>query len=236
MLQGVNKRYLRWLLWIKNQMSKPLFSIVVLISGHGSNLQAIIDQSQEENALIQVNAVVSNVKGAYGLERTKKAGIPSHIIEHQNFQHRECFDLALIEKIDPYHPELIVLAGFMRRLGSSFVRHYQGRLINIHPALLPKYPGLNTHRRVLQNREQRHGCSIHFVTNQVDGGPVIAYTSLTVKSYHTADTLKQSVQKLEHKLYPKVLTWFADRRVSLHGDRVFLDSQFVSLDGVEIAF
>lgn len=186
-------------------MSLP---IVVLISGNGSNLQAIID-AQGQGLDVNICAVISNRPDAFGLGRAKQAGIPAHLIDHTQFSNRAAFETELRAKIDAYQPRLVVLAGFMRRLTPSFVQHYARRMINIHPSLLPKYPGLNTHQRILAAGDTLHGITIHYVTAEVDAGPVICQASLWVQPEDTADSLAQRIHALEHRLYPQVLSWFA---------------------------
>ncbi len=184
------------------------FPIVVLISGNGSNLQAMID-AVEHHAPFKIAAVISNVDNAYGLIRAEKAGIKTEIINHTHFPSREEFDRALMNAIDQYRPKLIVLAGFMRKLGSEMVRHFAGKMINIHPSLLPKYPGISTHERALEAHDREHGASIHFVTEALDAGPIIAQEKIPILPTDTPETLKARVQALEHVLYPKVISDFA---------------------------
>ncbi|MGH8371296.1 MAG: phosphoribosylglycinamide formyltransferase [Gammaproteobacteria bacterium] len=207
-------------------VSTPL-PIVVLISGEGSNLQAIIDQSQRDH-LIEVRAVIASRSNAHGLQRARVAKIPTHAIPADDFPQRERYDAALIEYIDQYQPALVVLAGFMRILTDAFVRHYRGRLLNIHPSLLPKYPGLGTHRRALAAGEREHGCSVHFVTEALDGGPVIAQARTPVLPGDTEQRLKARVQSREHRLYPRVLNWFASGRVRLEDGQVLFDGSPLS--------
>lgn len=212
-------------------MNKPC-RIVVLISGNGSNLQAIIDSLQEhKNAIIA--AVISNKAEAYGIERAKQAGISTHTIDHRHYESRQDFDEALISLIDPCQPDLIVLAGFMRILTERFVNHYLGRLINIHPSLLPKYPGLNTHQRVLDAQETEHGCSVHFVTPELDGGPVIIQGVIPIASEPKMDKflLEEKVHELEHKVYPIAVKWFVEKRLTLINNTVVLDEQILPLTG-----
>lgn len=194
-------------------------SVVVLISGNGSNLQAMVD------ATINISAVISNEPNAFGLERACNAKIPAHIVEHRDFESRNAFDKALQQQINVYQPDLIVLAGFMRRLGTDFVNHYKNKMINIHPSLLPKYPGLYTHRKVLENHDKEHGTSIHFVTTSLDSGPLIAQQKLTVNPDDTEESLKKRVQALEHQLYPAVLKRLVDNRITLENDTVLLDGK-----------
>lgn len=207
--------------------TKPC-SVVVLISGSGSNLQAIIDDSTKQPALYQIAAVISNRADAYGLVRATKAGIASHSLDHKQFDEREKFDHALRELIDSYSPDLLVLAGFMRILSHDFVLHYQGRLLNIHPSLLPKYQGLNTHQRALDAGDEKHGVSVHFVTAELDGGPVVLQAELPILPNDNAETLAQRVLKQEHKMYPRVIRWFAQNRLSTTGNTVSMDAQVLS--------
>lgn len=186
-------------------MSQKQFNIVVLISGNGSNLQAIIDAIEQQKLAINILAVISNHEDAYGLQRAKLANIATHCIPHEDFPSREAFDSALQKLIDDYQPDLICLAGFMRRLGADFVNHYANKIINIHPALLPKYPGLNTHQKALDARDKFHGATIHIVTEALDAGPIIAQKRLRILPDDTAESLKSRVQQLEHQLYPETL-------------------------------
>ena len=154
--------------------------VVVLLSGTGSNLQALIDSTRTGDSPVRIRAVISNRADAYGLQRAREAGIDTRVLDHKAFDGREAFDAALMEQIDTFNPQLVVLAGFMRILSAGFVRHYQGRLFNIHPSLLPKYKGLHTHQRALEAGDTEHGCSVHFVTEELDGGPPVSYTHLTL--------------------------------------------------------
>ncbi len=180
--------------------------IVVLISGHGSNLQALIDaERRNELGGGHIVAVFSNRADAFGLERARKAGIPTGVVSHKDFPARESFDAALMERIDAYRPDLVVLAGFMRILTPAFVHHYAGRLINIHPSLLPKYPGMNTHARALEAGDAEHGATVHFVTEGVDEGPVILQGRVPVMPDDAPETLQQRVHAIEHKIYPEAV-------------------------------
>jgi len=189
-------------------------NVVVLISGSGSNLQALIDSLGADNP-VRICAVVSNRADAFGLQRAQAAGIATHVVQHKDFADREAFDAALMEIIDTHQPELVVLAGFMRILTSRFVRHYQGRLLNIHPSLLPKYKGLDTHRRALEAGDREHGCSVHFVTEELDGGPVAIQAAFTVEADERIDTLTDRVHAAEHIIYPLAVRWFAEGRLRL---------------------
>ena len=190
-----------------DQTNSALCSIVVLVSGNGSNLQALLDSAREGG--YRIAAVVSNKTDAFGLTRAKNAGIPTAALSHLAFPSREKFDSALIDIIDTFQPSLVVLAGFMRILSSGFVTHYAGRLINIHPSLLPDFPGVNTHQRALDANVAQHGASVHFVTEELDGGPVIARHCIRVTAADTSESLAARVLEQEHKLYPKVVAWFA---------------------------
>ncbi len=198
-----------------------MINIIVLISGNGSNLQAIIDAQLN----INIRAVISNKSNIKGLERAKNAQIPTQIIDSHHFDSREAFDNALKKHIEVYQPDLIVLAGFMQRLGAHFVSCYEGKIINIHPSLLPKYPGLHTHQKVLKNHDKEHGTSIHFVNKDLDKGPLIAQSKFTVSPDDTEECLKLRVQRQEHQLYPAVLALFADHRIVLKNSIVLLDGQ-----------
>ncbi len=206
-------------------MSDELPRIVVLVSGSGSNLQALIDAVSERRIRGRIAAVLSNNPQAYGLERARRAGIPTEVVDHRDFPSREAFDRALAERIDRYRPDLVILAGFMRILTPDFVRHYQGRMLNIHPSLLPKYRGLDTHARALAAGEREHGVSVHFVTPELDGGPVIAQARVPVLPDDTPETLAARVLEREHRLYPLVTSWYTAGRLALDDDRVLFDGR-----------
>ena len=200
-------------------------SIVVLISGSGSNLQAIMDRLAADKLDAKIELVLSNRADAFGLERAAKAGIPTAVIDHKQFASREAFDQAMIEVIDPINPELIVLAGFMRILSEGFVEHYNGRMINIHPALLPAYKGLNTHQRALADGVSHHGASVHYVTPELDSGAVILQGRVPVLTGDDEDALQKRVHKVEHVVYPEVVTWFANGRLDNRDDIAYLDGE-----------
>ncbi|MGM3388477.1 phosphoribosylglycinamide formyltransferase [Stutzerimonas stutzeri] len=202
-------------------MSAPC-NVVVLISGSGSNLQALLDSQDEKNAA-RIRAVVSNREEAFGLQRAQAAGIATHLVRHKDFADREAFDAALMAIIDQHQPDLVVLAGFMRILTPGFVRHYQGRLLNIHPSLLPKYKGLDTHRRALEAGDTEHGCSVHFVTEELDGGPVAIQAYLSVQPGETLESLTSRVHAAEHIIYPLAVRWFAEGRLRLAEQGAMLD-------------
>lgn len=197
-------------------------NVVVLISGSGSNLQALIDSLGADNPA-RIGAVISNRADAYGLTRAQNAGIATAVLDHQAFDGREAFDAALIDAIDAYRPDLVVLAGFMRILTPAFVQHYHGRLLNIHPSLLPKYKGLHTHQRALADDEAEHGCSVHFVTEELDGGPLIVQAVVPVQPGDTAEQLASRVHIGEHHIYPLAVRWFAEGRLRLGAQGAELD-------------
>lgn len=194
---------------------------VVLISGSGSNLQAIIDH----HLPIEIALVLSNKPDAFGLTRAQQANIPTACIAHTDFDSRLAFDHAMMECIDRIQPDLIILAGFMRILTAEFVMHYQNKLINIHPSLLPKYPGTNTHQRALDAEDKWHGASIHFVVPEVDAGPVILQGRLAVKKEDTKESLQQRIHHVEHQIYPQAVKWFAERRLNIVDNKVLLDGE-----------
>ena len=213
-------------------MEKTHCHIVVLISGNGTNLQALINASTTSN--FRVVAVVSNNHEAFGLQRATVADIPALVVDHDNYSSRQDFDRKLIEVIDAFDPELIVLAGFMRILGPEFVQHYQGRILNIHPSLLPAYTGVKTHQRVLDAGDKEHGVSVHFVTDELDGGPVVAQEKIAVLTTDTAAQLATRVAAKEHIIYPKVVSWFAAGRLHMDADGAYMDHDKLPAGGVEI--
>jgi phosphoribosylglycinamide formyltransferase 1 len=205
----------------------------VLISGRGSNLQALIDAIRAGELAAEIRAVISSEPGAPGTARARTAGIPTQVVNYRDYGSREEFDRALMQRIDACQPRLVVLAGFMRILGRDFIDHYAGRLVNIHPALLPAFPGLNTHARALQSGATRHGASVHFVTHEVDGGPVIVQAAVPVLPDDTPATLAERVLQEEHRIYPLAVRWFVDGRLSVEGGRVLLDGQQRPEQGLE---
>ncbi|MBK8509632.1 MAG: phosphoribosylglycinamide formyltransferase [Candidatus Competibacteraceae bacterium] len=199
--------------------------LVVLISGRGSNLQAILDQSASGELPVDIAAVISNRPGVQGLERARRASVPALELDHKAFSDRPGFEAALVELIDRHQPDLVVLAGFMRVLTPSFTDHYRGRLLNIHPSLLPKFRGLHTHERAIAAGETEHGASIHFVTAELDGGPIIVQARVPVLPGDDPDTLGARVLEQEHRLYPQAIRWFAQGRLGLEGERVRFDGR-----------
>jgi phosphoribosylglycinamide formyltransferase-1 len=198
--------------------------VAVLISGEGSNLQALIDAAQAGQLGARIVTVVSNRSAARGLERARAAGIEALHLGGRG-QERADYDAALADLLAPREPELIVLAGFMRILGPKLVERYAGRMLNLHPSLLPKYPGLDTHRRVLEAGDEWHGATVHFVTDELDGGPAIVQYRLPVRTSDTAESLAQRVHKGEHIILPRVVSWFAAGRLRLAGGSVMLDGR-----------
>ncbi len=208
--------------------SAPLPTILVLASGSGTNLQALIDASRERGFPGEIIAVGCNTPGAFALERAAQANIKTFVVNHKSYGSREEFDGALMAEIRRLNPDLIVLAGFMRILTGDFVRAFRGQMLNVHPSLLPAYTGLNTHQRVLDAGDSKHGVSIHFVTEELDGGPVIAQAEVTVAKGDTADSLAERVQQQEHILYPIVVRWFCEGRIQLGTDGVLFDGELMS--------
>lgn len=208
-----------------------MINIVVLISGSGTNLQALIDASHSGSMPANIAAVISNREDAFGLERARKAGIKTEVIDHKTFSTREQFDRALLQTIDHYQPDLVVLAGFMRILTAEFTQHYLGRMLNIHPSLLPKYQGLNTHQRALDNLDKTHGVTVHFVTPELDGGPNVIQAIVAIKTDDDANSLAQRVLQQEHIIYPMAITWFAEGRLLMDKQNCLLDNQPLPASG-----
>lgn len=203
-----------------------LLPIVVLISGRGSNLDAILDAIDSGELPVEVRAVISNRPDAPGLQRPALQGIKTIVVDHACHHDRTAFDQALQMTIDTFEPELLVLAGFMRILTPAFVDHYRGRMLNVHPSLLPDFPGLHTHRRAIKAGSKEHGASIHFVTEETDGGPVVLQARVPVHADDTPDSLAARVLEQEHRIFPLAIKWFAERRLALEArDRVVFDGQ-----------
>ena len=200
-------------------------SAAVLISGGGTNLQSIIDTSARDEIAVDIAVVVSNKPDAKGLDRARNADIAVECIQNSDFEDRQSFDKALIDRIDQYSPDIIILAGFMRILTPEFVAHYQGRILNIHPSLLPAYPGLHTHQRAIDNKEQWHGCTVHFVTDELDGGPPIIQGRVPVMAEDDAETLAARVLEVEHKIYPIAANLLAGGRVRCEHGVAYLDGK-----------
>ncbi len=197
--------------------------IAVFISGGGSNLQSIIDHVQQGHIHANIACVISNHPDAYGLIRAHQANIPTHIIEHKNYATREDFDKELIKTLAVYNISLIVLAGFMRVLSPTLINEYQDCILNIHPSLLPNYTGLHTHARALEANDTQHGCSVHFVTAELDEGPLVIQAAVEVKETDTVDTLAARVLKKEHIIYPLAVKWFCEKRLQLKDNNIYFD-------------
>ena len=197
-----------------------LARITVLISGRGSNLAALIDAADAGTIDGAVTQVISNRPEAAGLAYAERHGIATAVVDHRAFASRAAFESALADAIDRSEPDLIVLAGFMRILGADFVQRYAGRMLNIHPSLLPAYPGTDTHRRALEDHATRHGCTVHFVTADVDGGPIVAQAEVAVLPGDDPASLAARVLEREHRLLPAVVGWFCAGRLALEDGRV----------------
>ena len=206
--------------------------VVVLISGNGNNLQALIDASSDSGYTI--SHVISNNPDAFGLERAERCGISSTVLDHRDFGTRSEFDSALKQAIDDQSPGLVALAGFMRILGPEVVKNFSGRMLNIHPSLLPKYPGINTHQRVLDAGDHEHGATVHFVTEELDGGPLVAQGRIPVSANETAQELAARVLIREQQLYPTVVSWFASGRLYLQQDQAVMDGAKLPREGLQI--
>jgi phosphoribosylglycinamide formyltransferase-1 len=193
--------------------------VVILISGRGSNMQALLEAEALATELpVQFVCVISNKADAAGLQTAAALGVPTEVLEHRAFSDRAAFDAALAARIDAYQPDLVILAGFMRVLTEGFVRHYENRLINVHPALLPAFPGLDTHARALAAGVKLHGCTVHFVTTEVDCGPIIAQAAVPVLADDTPDSLAARVLQQEHRIYPLVVRWLAEGCVAVRAN------------------
>jgi phosphoribosylglycinamide formyltransferase-1 len=202
-------------------------NIVILISGRGSNMEALIAARDAGDLPVNIAAVISNRPDAPGLATAMRAGIATRVLDHKGFAGREAFDAAMVAVIDEYAPDLVVLAGFMRILTAGFVRHYDGRLLNIHPSLLPSFPGLHTHRQALAAGVRLHGCTVHFVTADLDHGPVVAQAAVPVLDSDDEATLAARVLLQEHRIYPQAVRWFAEGRLRLAAGRVHINEPMV---------
>lgn len=208
-----------------SQMTTPMKRILVLISGNGSNLQTILDGCADGKIAGEVVGVISNKADAYGLVRAKEAGVATAILAQQQFASREEYDAALLALMADYQPDLVVLAGFMRILSADLVRHFAGRMINIHPSLLPKYQGLHTHQRAIDAGDDEHGASVHFVTEELDGGPVILQARVPIFEGDDAGEVAARVQVQEHSIYPLVVQWFCEGRLQMRAGSALLDGK-----------
>ena len=208
--------------------------ILVLISGGGSNLQAIIDAVASKQIDAEICAVISNRPEVQGLQRARDAGIEAITLDHSNFSSREVFEAELIHLIDDMQPELIVLAGFMRILTADFTRRYEGRMLNIHPSLLPKYRGLRTHLRAIQDGETEHGVTVHFVTEELDGGPLVIQAIVAIEPDDNPLALAERVLVQEHIIYPLAVKWFTEGRLTYNKGRAEMDGQPLPLTGCQL--
>jgi len=200
-------------------------SIVILISGSGTNLQAIIDAVAAGQINASISAVISNRADAKGLDRARQRHINAVIIDQNEYDDRASYDMALISEIDKYKPDLIVLAGFMRILSEEFISHFNNIILNIHPSLLPEFKGLHTHRRALEASKKTHGASVHFVSNELDSGPVVIQAEVPVLANDTEDALAERVLHQEHVIYPMAIAWYIDGRLEVNGNTVLLDGK-----------
>lgn len=200
-------------------------SLVVLISGSGSNLQAIIDAIDNGELQAEIKAVISNQANATGLQRAEKAGIPTHFVDHKLFPNRELFDQAMIQITDQTKPDLVLLAGFMRILSHVFIEHYQHRLMNIHPSLLPKYKGLNTHQQAIDNHDEVHGASVHYVNYELDSGPIVIQAEVPVLATDTVKALAQRVLIEEHKIYPMAIQMHIEGRLTFSDNNLLFNNR-----------
>lgn len=212
-------------------MTSPMKRILVLISGNGSNLQTILESCADGKIAGQVVGVISNKVDAYGLVRAKEAGVATTILAQQQFSSREEYDAALLVLMNDYQPDLVVLAGFMRILSADLVRHFAGRMVNIHPSLLPKYQGLHTHQRAIDAGDDEHGASVHFVTEELDGGPVILQARVPIFEGDTAEEVAARVQVQEHSIYPLVVQWFCEGRLQMLEGAALLDGALLGPAG-----
>lgn len=207
--------------------------IAVLISGSGSNLQSLIDACANQALPGEICLVLSNRPDAYGLQRASQAGIATAVVDHKHYSCREDFDAELVKTLQQVQPDLVILAGFMRILTPVFVQPFQGRLLNIHPSLLPKYPGLHTHQRALEAGDLEAGATVHFVTDELDGGPPILQARIPVKAGDTPEVLAQRVLEQEHLIYPLAARWFAQGRLQLKDGRAWLDQKPLPTSGYD---
>ena len=200
------------------------FSFAVLISGNGSNLQAMIDAIKGNQIYGKICCVLSNKEDANGRQRAQEVKIPTEVVSNKDFETREDFDTEMVRVLSIYNPDLVVLAGFMRILSPVIINAFPGKILNIHPSLLPKYPGLNTHERVLESSDNIHGITVHFVDESLDGGPICAQSSLEITT-RSVKQLEQQIHKLEHELYPKVVSWFGEGLLRLTEGKVYFENR-----------
>ena len=215
-------------------MTNVTKKVVVLISGSGSNLQALMDklhQQQIQDQQVEIVAVISNKADAYGLQRATDANIPAILVESKGVASREQYDTLLAAELDKLQPDLILLAGFMRILTPDFVNQYQGKMLNIHPSLLPKYPGVKTHQRAIDAGDKEHGATVHFVTPELDSGPTVLQAKVPIFSEDTAQDLSDRVLTQEHQIYALAAAWFITNRLTMKGQQAFLDGKALDVLG-----
>jgi phosphoribosylglycinamide formyltransferase-1 len=213
-----------------------MMRLAVLISGRGSNLDAIVQAVRNGKIRASVAGVLSNNPQAAGLDKAARAGLATAVVDHHDFDDRASFDKAIEAQLQRWQADVVVLAGFMRVLGAELTQRYHGRMFNIHPSLLPKYPGLHTHRRALEAGDREHGATVHFVTAELDGGPIVAQSRVPILPGDSELELQQRVQGVEHQLYPQVLSWYADHRLRLTDQGVMLDNNVLPKSGVALDF
>ena len=206
-------------------MNKKL-SLAILLSGNGTNFQAIVDSIDNGQLKAVIKVVISNNKDAFGLKRARNHNIKNLCINHKDFADRESYDQKLMETIEQENVDFIVLAGFMRILGSDFVKNFPNKIINIHPSLLPKYPGLNTHKKVLENKDKEHGVTVHLVDEGLDSGPIIGFIKILVEDDEKENNLENKIHKIEHFIYPKILSEFQEGRITIVGNKLRIDDVF----------
>lgn len=197
----------------------------VLVSGNGSNLQALMDACAAGRIQGELVGVLSNRPDAFALERASEAGIATQVLSNQAFSSRDSYDAALIQALETWQPDLLVMAGFMRILTPGFVQHFAGRMLNIHPSLLPKYQGVKTHARAIAAGDTVHGASVHFVTEELDGGPIVLQARVPIFPEDDECSLAERVLSQEHQLYPLVVNWFCQQRLRMQDDQAWLDGQ-----------
>lgn len=206
-------------------------AIAVLISGSGTNLQAIIDNIAARQIPCDIRLVLSNKASAYGLERARNAGIPTCVLDHRKYSEREDFDRDMHDRIEASGANFVVLAGFMRILSTWFVSRYENRMINIHPALLPEFKGLDTHTRVIESGNPRHGATVHIVIPELDDGPNLLQGRIKIRPGESAEDLQQRVHRVEHRIYPAVIEWLSQGRLELANDGPWLDNEKLNESG-----
>ncbi|MEN7341586.1 MAG: phosphoribosylglycinamide formyltransferase [Pseudomonadota bacterium] len=204
-------------------MNNKSCRVVVLASGSGSNFQAFIDETASAACPYIITGLVSDKPDAFALERARKHAIPTTVVPFTDYRNRSDFDAALADAVTAFDADLVILAGFMRIIGGELINRYRGRMLNIHPALLPKYKGLHTHQRCLDNGDIHHGTTVHFVTAELDDGPSIVQAALMVTVDDTASTLNARVQAMEHQIFPMAARWFAEGRIEMQGEQAVLD-------------